>query len=339
MDELKPQRRHESVISRRELLQGLVFPAVYLGGAFVWRKWAPIMNMLKEPEVLKDTEVNDILKEIEDSTGVVVHFGDSFSLNTSGDNPAAIDFKQSLRVVLHTLSAYLHPETFFRDNNVTDIYITQELFSTRYPLIFPVYGVADKVEGVAEGKGGPISLESQLSHRALSLRRVLHHEIFHQIERRFFKTSDEEWRHIQEKCHCGVHPPLGKESSYRVGSVSEYGTTDLAEDRAEFASVIMTPELHILFLDRITREPEHTRTILLDKFNAIKRLYFRVSNGSMDESFWKRLTSQVTSKDIAAIPLQDLDRFDIFLEALSRAPRYEGGEYPYDIPFPHKRGD
>jgi hypothetical protein len=76
-----------------------------------------------------------------------------------------------------------------------------------------------------------------------------------------------------------------------------YGESKPQEERAEFARMMMVPQTHAAFLSRLRTENENSRNALKRKYDAIKKDFYKWSNGQMDEKYWEVVVKKARSDD------------------------------------------
>lgn len=82
----------------------------------------------------------------------------------------------------------------------------------------------------------------------------------------------------------------GKPDSVPSFFLTEYAAKSVSEDQAVTAEYMMTPHLHLEFMQRITasKDPDVIRILSL-KYNAIKNEYKEWSGGKIDQKFWDNM--------------------------------------------------
>jgi len=132
-------------------------------------------------------------------------------------------------------------------------------------------------------------------------RKAFHHELFHLLDANDggYDIDDEQWSAIHNCGGCQAYREIGvtdsinqpaPESSQLDYFISSYGQRNPVEDRADFGAALMIAQRHQDLLERIKSERDnHIKEVLTNKYETTKQYYFKWSNGSMNENYWRDL--------------------------------------------------
>ncbi len=290
----KPKTGDEKMVgnvSRRKFISGSVASLAALTcGAVAYPKIDFIKNLIFGNEIYEQDGVRKVLDFVAAIHNIEVVVGDSSDILSFGDNPDQELVVASLRTLVVELSRY--PANYFRDaDKVHKIHLVDNaMLGITYFLSHPVGGLAGFDKTMLINVHGATEDSSLLSYR-------LHHEIYHLYDMDgSSKMRDRKWFALHQSCNCGryldgsFYKDVNKKLLYPQYFVSAYGQASPEEERAELGSVMLHPERHKAFLERINTEKNKDATrILLEKYRLLKEDYLSWSNGDMDDVYWSNL--------------------------------------------------
>ena len=273
-----------------------------------------LRNGTPKPEAVENGK-----KFLREMYGVDVIFGDRWEFeNSSAEDLDAADATQAIQILIEEMGKY--PADFFSRNKIQTLRIGKNM---QIGSPFNASGVG----GYAEGKLRHVSLDYDPSHSNF-YRRSLHHEFMHVSD--FWNNgeqSDLRWSQIHTGCTCTteIRRIKHKGDAFAVQDrsfINAYGETNPGEERAEFASMMMVPRSHALFLKRLEKENERDRAALSRKYEAMKKDYFGLSGGSMNQAYWDAVIALAAEEDLDDQP--DSYGYDGW---------FEGESYTFDTFF------
>lgn len=292
--------------SRRDFLQVLGASIVgattgALGGTHgpkLYQKRSLVLERLRT-SVPKPEAVENARKYLKETYGVDVTFGDSWEFtNSSADDLDAAEATQAIQILMEEMGKY--PGDFFSRNKIQTLRIGKNLH-VGSPFSAGIVG------GYALGKEQHVSMGYDPTNPNF-FRSKLHHEFMHVLD--FWnggEQSDMRWDQIHAGCTCNpeIRRPELKGMPFVINDhafLNAYSETSPGEERAEFASMLMIPRLHALFLKRLEKESNSDRAVLTRKYEAIKKDYLTYSGGLMDQSYWNSIIELAAEEDMEDRP-------------------------------------
>jgi len=282
--------------TRRDVLKtmgiGLGGHMLFFGTGTLYKKRNSILEALAAPEP-KLPVFEEARAFLSDNYGIEVTTGETWDPTVFGEKIPQELAADMLEVIIEEVGKY--PPDFFKRNKLHRIHLLANAEEGLFLHTKPIRGIFQRLQKdsiILSYGNGDMKL----------LREVFHHELFHLLDYADggFDQDDQRWRDMQKDCRClpyGFDPlHLPSDVEAEVPFSTQYGSTSPSEDRAEFGSIMMTPEKHLQLLRRISgTSSAKVETVLLKKYSEIKAMYLRWSGGAMDDSYWQRLITQGVS--------------------------------------------
>ncbi len=118
----------------------------------------------------------------------------------------------------------------------------------------------------------------------LTVRARLVHELHHRVDHIFggdankLRADNPQWDDLVMREDAGGE---------LRGAASEYGASHVAENAAEIARLLFTPESYALLGERLK---DGDSNVLRENIKTIMAQYWNISGGLMDEEYWRRLS-------------------------------------------------
>ncbi|NCO12192.1 MAG: hypothetical protein COZ34_03605 [Candidatus Pacebacteria bacterium CG_4_10_14_3_um_filter_34_15] len=274
-----PEKNHQ--VSRRDFLKLMNRALLGLGVAVVTpplRRYEKLMNGLLSSTDLESGNASETAAEafllITETYGLEIYNGENkitniLSLgNVSGEELSREELEGALQLVAQEILKY--PPNFFKKNNVNSVRFMNNI--TYF---------SDRAAGLTLSFGD-FSMEYDDLNKEYR-RATFHHEIFHCLTLRLKSIGNF----------------FAYKKNYIDGANANINRHDGAlEDIAELAEQIMLADGHAKFIDRINYEPyQKLKKALQVKYSLIKQIYFDLSDGAMDEEYWRNLIRNKIDRD------------------------------------------
>ena len=290
------------MMNRREMIKSVLWQIPLAAEIISKRNF--LLNLILGTEGDDDFDVQKAIEEIKKSYGIEITVGEPAGLFTFAENPSLEELKEVLLMLVEELFKY--PPKYFDgvDKKVLRINIAKNFSTGRFSFLHTT-----PFSGLAYSDKDIMLLDvDNIGNSKDFIRQTIHHELFHLYDE---GSADAErnsfWREISSRGPCSgyfdlsysdYHSKRGKLSGSPC-FVSLYGQNDPREERAALAGIIMAPNAHKAFLDRI-RELRNSEKegdfeaakILLMKLKLIKQYYYNWSDGEMDEEYWENILSR-----------------------------------------------
>jgi len=298
---LQEQPSKDTTISRRRFLAlgGAAVAAGALGQLDYSHGYTTLGRFLNDKisgQYDYDTAVREAKKFLRENYSISLIMGeDADRKQIHGDRIALEKYRTSLKLLLTELTRY--PPDMIKNapalgGRPMEIRILENLKYRDSPKEAP-----RTLAGVLTGISRYPRMALSVSQTETYQRQTIHHEIYHLFQRPDQVGHKKKWTDMHARLSLGRTPyrplpqgvdPLGRAREEYF--VTNYAGTNALDDGAVTAEHMLTPSLHVLFLDQIraTRNPVAKR-ILTAKYFAIKKEYGEWSQGRMGEEFWENI--------------------------------------------------
>lgn len=281
------EEQKSNQISRRDALNKILKLSGFGIGTLVFGPQTVdilLRNQLRiDEDASNDTLLEKNLRLLKNNYNISIetNFGlvDRLTTDVRGNYPSSENLTSCLEIVNSELIKY--PPNFFSDNNISTLVFVDNLNSDGQDLGGAFFTFTNTLvinTNIHLGKFNPGNL---------------HHELFHALDwnDNGYESDNRNWVNLH-RCTCNVYNQQNLDEEGLVVFSSRYGSRSPVEDRAELARILMTREEHIRLLNILSNNLTHEeREIIESKIQLIKQVFYSVSCGQMDESYWQRLLS------------------------------------------------
>lgn len=246
-----------------------------------------------------DRDIDHMKKEIKDKYNLSIDMGpfeNGFSI--SGNCLNKYEYTQGLKLLSEEIVKY--PPNFFQKNKVRQVRFLNNIRVGHYSYYGGYAGISDGTVGLAYDAD---NFEENREY----FRSVFHHELFHVLDYREDKymPDDKIWQEFHTNKNAPNYLNIGgrdeiderKPMKTTEYFTSDYGQRSPKEDRAEFASKMMSKTKHAELVDAINNlKDKKAQEIMNEKYSAMKKYYYKWSDGVMDDKYWNDLMNGVVDK-------------------------------------------
>ncbi len=301
MDSGMVATEEDALISRRKFLLGAGAVAATLVIDNVG-KFTPLAKWLDDKVVGQydyDAEVSRAKSYLKERYGIDLVMGEDKNREQILGDPVTLEkYRTTLRILFQEISKY-PPEMIhkMREGRVFEIRIVHTLYRKDIgnPDIPP-----KRVAGTAlwPSEKGPTRVALDAGFDEFFQRKNIHHELNHKFAERNWQERDKKWVSFHAAVSVKPYHPESANVSSDVMAEERYFLTKYAssappEDQAVCAEWMMTPSLHVIFLDRWRNEKDPvTKDILAAKYIETKKNYSDWSDGKIGDAFWESIIAQ-----------------------------------------------
>lgn len=301
-EQLTPEK-HPKKLSRRAFMTGAGGVASMYAGAYGISKGNYLKNIFFEKEGDTDRTVQVTIDAIKQTYGIEVIVGEPPYKELFGENPSLEQIQQALQLLLRAFTRY--PEGYLNTAKIKKVFLVTGARAGKFSFLStPVDGMAQLEETTMI-----LDVEKALTDEIYT-ESLFHHELYHLYDYSDgqMDARDTLWREIQNESPSERYTDATLKEYYQQPGMSDtqthtfytfinsYGATIPVEDRASFAEMIMIPEAHLNFIQRVKNiEDETIQRILVHKYHAIKQDFFEWSHGVMDDVYWDDLLNGADS--------------------------------------------
>jgi Putative zinc-binding metallo-peptidase len=237
-------------------------------------------------DALLERRVKEGIRSIEDQYGIWVSF-DYDDRHAAFADDKKLSTGEQCAVLEHLIDALArYPQSLVKKSELQVISLGKNLSDS-----IPTSNKRLQVVGLSVG-GFVIYVDTE--HGPDAFIHTVHHELFHAFTFR---------RRVIEKAWIELHRPYVEGNPYERmpdGSpvhpdffITSYAAKNVQEDVAEMAPYVMDPLLHVALLEAIEKDLNPEAAMVLQRKYQIIQTHFNViSDGEMDEKFWKNIVAE-----------------------------------------------